>query len=145
MRLVPTESLHVTLVFVGSCPEDEIGAIGDVVMGEARPLDPLAVSTAAWLPARRPGVLVADLIEDGSRLADLQDDLAAALAPWHEPEQRAFRPHVTVARVRRGQSLARRDVPDPPRLIFDPVALLLHRSFPGPGGSRYEAAARVSL
>lgn len=145
VRLVSTEALHVTLVFLGAQPESELEAIGQAVASEARPLDPLAVSAAAWLPPRRPGVLVADLVEDGDRLSELQAGLTAALAPWHEPEDRGYRPHVTVARVRRGQRIAVRDVPAPPRLIFDAAALVFYRSLATPEGSRYEAVARTRL
>ena len=55
---------------------------------------------------------------------------------------RAFRPHVTVARVRRGERIAPRTVPAPPRLRFAAEALVLYRSQPG---SRYEPVARVAL
>lgn len=145
VRLVSTDALHVTLVFLGSQPAEDVEELGEVVTAAARRLDPLAVRGAAWLPPRRPGVLVVDLIEDGERLAGLQAGLAEALGPWREPEARAFRPHVTVARVRRGQTLARREVPEPPRLIFDPVAVVLYRSRPGRDGSVYEAVARAAL
>lgn len=145
IRLVSPESLHVTLVFLGSQEESQADAIAEAVVAQARPLDPLAVLEAAWLPPRRPGVLVADLVEDGTRLADLQAGLAAALAPWHEPEQRAFRPHVTVARVRRGERIAAREVAAPPRLIFNAVALVLYRSHTGREGARYEPLARAPV
>lgn len=148
VRLVSTDALHVTLVFLGAQPVSDVEAIGDAVVGAVGPvgpLDPLAVAQAAWLPARRPGVLVADLIEDGDRLAGLQADLAEALAPWRAPERRGYRPHVTVARVRRGERIAQRDVPAPPHLIFDAAAVVLYRSFSEPGGSRYEPLARAPL
>ncbi|MFL5843898.1 MAG: RNA 2',3'-cyclic phosphodiesterase [Solirubrobacteraceae bacterium] len=144
-RLVSTDALHLTLVFLGAQQERDVESIGRAVVGEARRLDPLAVSGAAWLPPRRPGVLVADVSEDGDRLAALQADLADLLSPWHEPEERPFRPHVTVARVRHGQRIAQREVPAPPRLTFDATALVLYRSHPGPQGSRYEAVARIEL
>lgn len=139
------EALHVTLVFLGSQTEADVEDIAQAVVEQARPLDPLAVLRAAWLPPRRPGVLVCDLIEDGSRLFDMHAGLVEALAPWHEPEERTFRPHVTVARVRRGERVAVREVAEPPRLIFDAAALVLYRSHTGPGGSRYEALARAPL
>lgn len=144
VRLVSTEALHVTLVFLGAQEASDVEELGERVTAAARPLDPLAVRGAAWLPPRRPGVLVADLLEDGTRLADLQAGLAEALAPWREPEARAFYPHVTVARVRRGERLARPEVPEPPRLIFDPPALVLYRSLGGPG-ARYHPLARAPL
>lgn len=134
-----------TLVFLGTQEKRDVDDIADAVSGKARPLDPLGVAEAAWLPPRKPGVLVADLIEDGSLLADMQADLVEALSPWHEPEERTFRPHVTVARVRRGQRIAAREVAAPPRLIFEPVAVVLYRSHTGRDGSRYEALARAPV
>src|SRR5205085_2095718 len=82
VRLMSPDSLHVTLVFLGSHEEDEVDAIAQVVTDAARPLDPLAVKAAAWLPPRSPGVLVADVIEDGTRMAELQAELAHGLARW---------------------------------------------------------------
>lgn len=139
VRLVPTESLHVTLVFLGA--QDDVEAIGAAVASSAGPVGPLAISEAAWLPPRRPGVLVADLRSESS-LTALHERVVAALAPWHEPEERAFRPHVTVARVRSGERIAARSVPEPPRLRFAAAALVLYRSHPG---SRYEPVVRVAL
>ena len=145
VRLVSTDALHLTLVFLGSQDEEDADEIGSVVCDAARRLPSLAISDAAWLPARRPGVLVADVVEDHEDLGDLQSDLAEGLSAWHEPETRAFRPHITVARVRRGQKIALREVPAPPRLIFDPTAIVLYRSHTGPQGARYEALASAPL
>jgi 2'-5' RNA ligase len=144
IRLVAGEAMHVTLVFLGERAPGEVSEIAATVVGAARPLDPLRIAGAAWLPPQRPGVLVADL-EAAAGLMALQAALVDALAPWHEPERRGFRPHVTVARVRRNVSLARRDVPAPPALRFSPTALVLYRSHLGPGGSSYEAVASAPL
>lgn len=145
LRTVGPEALHVTLVFLGAHPAAEAAAIGRAVLGAARPLDALTVDGAAWLPSGRPGVLVADLSEPAGRLAALQAGLTAALTPWREPEVRPFRPHVTVARVRRGARITRREVPAPPAVRFAAEALALFGSVSEPGGSRYEALARVAL
>jgi RNA 2',3'-cyclic 3'-phosphodiesterase len=145
VRLVSTDALHVTLVFLGSQAEFELEDIGRAVIGEARPIGPLAVTDAAWLPPRTPRVLVADLIEEADRLARLQADLVEALSAWHEPEERAFRPHVTVARMRRGERVSLREVPAPPRLVFEAAALVLYRSYASRDGSIYEPVARIAL
>lgn len=144
VRLVAVDSLHVTLVFLGSVEETEAPAIGEAVVGAARPLGEMLVGGAAWLPQRRPGVLVADL-EAPAALAALHGDLVAALAPWHEPETRPLRPHVTVARVRRGRRIRVGDVPAPPSLRFAASALVLYRSHASPGGSTYEALASAPV
>ena len=63
-----------------------------------------------------------------------------------QPEERAFLPHVTVARVRRGSRPLRRGLPAPPALpAFHWPSLTLYRSQLAPGGARYEALARVDL
>jgi 2'-5' RNA ligase len=144
VRLVPSESLHVTLVFLGSVDDDAAPAVGAAVVSAARPVGELRVTGAAWLPPRRPGVLVADLAAEPS-LSALHAAVVSALAPWHEPEPRPFRPHVTVARVRHHERIRARDVVGPPALSFAPAALVLYRSHMGPGGSTYEAIARAAL
>lgn len=145
VRPVSPAALHVTLVFLGTQPAEDAAAIGEAVLAQARPLAPLTVRGAAWLPARRPRVLVVDLFEDGDALSGLQRAVAAALSARHEPEARPFRPHVTVARVRRGARPAQRDVLAPPRLIFDVPALVLYRSLLRTGGASYEPVARTLL
>jgi 2'-5' RNA ligase len=89
-------------------------------------------------------VLVADLDAPDELLA-LHADLVVALRAWHEPEARRLRPHVTLARVRRGARLRKTAVAAPPGLTFAAPALVLYRSHPGGGGARYEAVARAGL
>ena len=144
VRPVAAESLHVTLVFLGSVDDTQTEAIAGAVVRAARPLPELAVTGAAWLPPRRPGVLVADLSLPDELVA-LHGSLVSALAPWHEPEARPFRPHVTVARVRRHERLREHDLVGPPELRFAARELVLWRSFAGPGGSRYEALASAPV
>lgn len=142
LRPVPVQNLHVTLVFLGAQPPEAVEAIGEAVVAAARAVGALAVTAGAWLPPRRPGVLVADLEGD---VAALQGAVVAALRPWHEPEQRPFRPHVTVARVRRGQRPRAMEVPPPPAVRFAPVALVLYQSVLGRGGAVYEALASAPV
>jgi 2'-5' RNA ligase len=144
VRLLPAESLHVTLVFLGGQEESHVEAISAAVVSAARPLPPLTVTGAAWLPPRRPGVLVADLsLPD--ELTALHRELVAALAPWHEPDTRPYRPHVTVGRVRRQQRISARDVLEPPALEFSAPELVLWRSLAEPGGSRYDPLASAPV
>jgi 2'-5' RNA ligase len=141
LRVLPSESLHVTLVFLGWRPAEAVEPIALAVTEVGRALPELEVTGAAWLPPRRPGVLVADLAPEPTVMS-LQADLVAALGAFHEPEARSFRPHVTVARVRRGARLGGDDIPSPPELRFRPVGVVLYRSHLGRGGAVYEAIAR---
>jgi 2'-5' RNA ligase len=144
LRLVGEENLHVTLVFLGWQDAEVVDAIAAAVVGAARPIGELEVTGGAWLPPRRPGVLVADTTAPDELLA-LQRDLAGALSAFHESETRPFRPHVTVARVRRGERVRRRELPPPPPLHLTPEALVLYRSHLGRGGAAYEALASTPL
>ena len=104
LRRVPAASLHVTLAFLGERPDAEADALGAAVAGAASPVGGLRVGAPAWLPPRRPGVLAVDLVDGDGACARLQAAVATALADLgaFRPERRPFRPHVTVARVRRG-------------------------------------------
>jgi 2'-5' RNA ligase len=147
LRPVRTEALHVTLVFLGHRPEDEVEAIGEAVVAAAAPVGELAVGEPAWLPPRRPRVLVADLEDPSGACAALQARVAEALVrvAGHEPEVRPFRPHVTVARVRAHERVRPVELEPPAPLRFRPAALVLYRSRLERGGARYEPVARVAL
>ncbi|HEX8157571.1 MAG TPA: RNA 2',3'-cyclic phosphodiesterase [Solirubrobacteraceae bacterium] len=146
VRRVPAQNLHVTLAFLGMCTAADGAGAGAVLDDVARPVGALRTAGALWLPPRRPGVL-AIALEHEAALAELQRDLSVALADaiGFEPERRAFAPHITVGRVRRGTAVRTRDPLQPPALAFPARALTLYRSHTGPAGARYEALARAAL
>src|SRR4051812_27531437 len=76
VRLLAADALHITLVFLGSVDDAEVDAAGAALLACAREVRDLSVIGAAWLPPRRPGVLVADLTLPDA-LAALQRDAAA--------------------------------------------------------------------
>jgi RNA 2',3'-cyclic 3'-phosphodiesterase len=149
LRLVDTEMLHVTLVFLGWREVGEAERIGDLALAEAEAaaVPALAVEGAAWLPPRRPRVLAVDLADGGGALAALQSRVSASLtrSAGFEPERRAFRPHVTVARVRKEARVRAGDLPVPPALEFPGDALTLYRSRLTRTGAVYEPLARAAL
>lgn len=146
LRPLSDEALHATLAFLGHRDPDDIPLAAAAVRVGPAPAPPLALGEPLWLAPRRPHVLTVALDDLDGALAELRaqlvDRLAGAL-DW-EPERRAFRPHVTVARVRRG-GRPRRRLPDPPRATFAGEAVTLFRSHLGGGPARYEALERVEL
>jgi 2'-5' RNA ligase len=147
LRVLPPESLHVTLAFLGERPEEEAEPIAAALRAVAAPVGALALAEPAWLPPRRPGVLAVDLHDGDGACAGLQRVVADALVALgvFTPEKRAFRPHVTVARVRKG---ARVDTSVPGIRdvgTFAASALTLYRSRLGPKGARYDALRRIPL
>jgi 2'-5' RNA ligase len=147
LRPVGGAALHVTLCFLGWQDEDRSKAIGAAAVACATPVGELAMGAALWLPRRRPRVLTVAVDDPAARLAAVQGCVVAAMveAAGHEPERRPFLPHVTVARVRRGATPPRGDLPEPPALRFAPAALTLYRSHLRSDGARYEALASAPL
>jgi RNA 2',3'-cyclic 3'-phosphodiesterase len=148
LRPVALDALHLTLAFLGHRALDEIDPAREAVRGVQSAAPSLTLGEPLWLAPRRPHVLTVALQDGGGVLAALQaqvvERLAAAL-PW-EPERRRFRPHATVARVRRGWRPRTRDLPAAPHASFAAEAVVLFRShLGGRGPARYEALERVEL
>ena len=148
LRAIPAERLHLTLVFLGSRPDSEAKEIGDLVTACADGPVEVALGDALWLSPRRPHVLTVVVEDTTGRLDELQQRVSKALqdGAGHEPEGRRYRPHATVARVRRGAKVRPGDValPRVPRASFPLETLTLYQSHPG-SAPRYEALARAVL
>jgi RNA 2',3'-cyclic 3'-phosphodiesterase len=155
LRPLPVESLHVTLVFLGYRPEKEIGGIAEVVesLGGAAP--GIELGDPVPRPARgRPRLYALPIDSPGA--VSLQEELERGLVAerLHEPEKRAFWPHLTVARVRpEGRGSKRpRPVERPPAALpqelLQPVRAVrvaLYRSELKPQGAQYTPLAQVKL
>jgi 2'-5' RNA ligase len=146
LRPVGEEAIHLTLAFLGHRPEGEIDPARAAVRAVQAVTPGLALGEPLWLAPRRPHVLTVALEDGDGRLATLRTDvvdrLAAAL-DW-EPEGRLFRPHVTVARVRRGARPRIRNLPEAPEATFAGDAVVLYRSYLGSGPARYEVLERAA-
>ena len=101
LKPVRPESLHVTLVFLGHREAAEVEAIADVVRETESEMVLSKLEDPIPMPGRRRASMFA-LPAPSPATGDLQRDLVARLAEegLHEPEERDFWPHVTVARVR---------------------------------------------
>jgi 2'-5' RNA ligase len=147
LRAVRDDALHVTLAFLGHRALDDIDPAREAVREVAAPVPDLALGDALWLAPRRPHVLTVEVADATGALLALQERVVAALveAVGYEPARRRFRPHVTVARVRRGAAPRQRGLPDAPSASFAGESVTLYRSWLGGGPARYEALERVPL
>jgi 2'-5' RNA ligase len=147
-RAVSPASLHLTLAFLGSRPPGDVAAIARVLDAEAdSPAPRLSLRGALLLPPRRPRVLAVELEDAGGTLAALQQRVSDGLqdAGVYTPEKRAFRAHITVARLR-----PRARAAPAPALDLDPAPfaadrLTLYRSQLHPKGARYTAVSGAML
>jgi RNA 2',3'-cyclic 3'-phosphodiesterase len=123
-RWARIEGLHVTLKFIGEIPAEKVGAIVSALKDVtfAKPIA-LTFRGLGFFPnERRPRVLWAG-IDAGPELAALAASVEAALIPTGVPrEDRAFSPHLTLARF------------DSPR-GFDRLHAMIHPAGPFAFGS----------
>ena len=147
LRPVSAAALHLTLVFIGGRPESDVGSLSELMRGCAAPVKDLVLGGALWLPPRRPRVLAVEVRDTIRALTALQARLAEVLETdaGAAREERPFRPHVTVARVRSGAKVQPLELSAPRPLAFDGAALTLYRSRTAPTGAVYEALSRVEL
>jgi 2'-5' RNA ligase len=148
-RLVAADALHVTLAFLGDREESDVDRIAGATLDAAAglPAPFLKPVELVGLPPRRPRVLAVDIEDRSGRAVAVQSAVERALVSegLHSAERRAFRPHVTVARVRRAERAPTGRFPDPPATGFTAAEVVLYRSDLGPDGARYTALARGSL
>ena len=150
LRLLPRDSLHVTLCFLGERPASDHAAISAVLTAAVAASGPvsLGLGHGVWLPPGRGRVLALELTDSSGALAALQTAIADPLreAGVYRPEWRRFLPHVSVARVRgTGAGGERRRLPDVGGEVFLATAAVLYQSRLGAGGARYEALATAVL
>ena len=154
LRVPPPENLHVTLAFLGEIDPAQVQLAADAVRASAVGV---AGWTVAWGKAgafpslARPKVLwlgLADETEARALQGQLSGELVSRGLP---PEERPFRPHLTLARVRSGLSreveealkaeLAALRLP-PPALVR---GLVLYQSKGRQGSPEYVELASADL
>jgi 2'-5' RNA ligase len=155
LRVVPRESLHITLAFLGYLPEKEIGRLAQIVAGLKAPAPRIELGNPVAKPSRKRPQLFALPAESPGAVA-LQSELEEKLVAkrLYKPEKRPFWPHVTVARVRSAGRGAKRpqriskQPGSPPQALLQPVncrRVALYRSELKPQGARYTPLAQVEL
>jgi 2'-5' RNA ligase len=126
---------HVTLHFLGQADETAAAAALATVEGE---VTPVALGPSVELLGRHVVVLPAD------GLARQAASVTAAFAGiGRPPEERPFRGHLTLARVRRGSRFRPRRAPFEDRFVAEELVLMRSRTLAE--GARYEPVAARTL
>jgi 2'-5' RNA ligase len=148
LRAVAQDTMHLTLAFLGHRALDDVDPAAAAVAGVRAPAPRLELAGALWLAPRRPHVLTVAVGDPDGALAALHAAVLARLTealPAWTPEQRPLRPHVTVARVRRGARPRTAGLPEVPRAAWSAGAVVLFRSHLGGGPARHAPLARAEL
>jgi 2'-5' RNA ligase len=106
VRWVRPANIHLTVVFMGDVDPDRLAAVEAAVGPVCRVQSPFGVAlkgTGVFPNRRRPNVVWIGLTGDVEEMPRFRDALQDQLAPFGiQKETRAFKPHLTLGRFRRG-------------------------------------------
>ncbi len=139
-RVVPPENIHLTLLFLGNTEPERERCLLEMAEGiEGAPVSPLFEHIGSW---RRSQVMWSAPDITPALLLELVGELKkGAIVCGLSPEQRPYRPHITLARrVRR-----RVQIGSHPPIEWRAKDFQLLASIPVDGGVRYEIRGRWLL
>lgn len=152
-KWVAPEKVHLTLAFIGDMPADMVQRVGDAidrVAAACRPFEYAVRGTGFFGTAAAPRVVWAG-VETGDGLQPLAAGICAALRDLNiRVEDRPFKPHLTIARLRfaRGAQLLMTELAKVRDFDFGRVAVdssVLVKSTLLPAGPVYEVLRRSPL
>jgi 2'-5' RNA ligase len=101
LSLVNPSIIHLTLKFIGEVPEQKVEQVKAALSAVSFPSFDLKVGCISANSPRQPRVVWCGITDDG-KTALLHDRVEEALAPLGIPrDTRPYRPHATIARVKR--------------------------------------------
>ncbi|NSW84799.1 MAG: RNA 2',3'-cyclic phosphodiesterase [Syntrophobacteraceae bacterium] len=151
---VKPERIHLTLKFLGEVPPEQIAEIQAAIQLVASSTDRFRVKPAgcgAFPTMKQMRVVWVGLTGDARALEDLQKKVEAAMVPLgFEAEDRPFKPHLTLGRVKGRQRLqvlqemlmAHREFEAE---AFDVAELVLYKSELRPDGAVYTPLYRAAF
>jgi 2'-5' RNA ligase len=147
LRWMPPEMWHVTLQFLGNASAQQYECLAASLRGISSP--PFAIQLGEPGFFERAGIFHVR-VEPSPELLSIQRRVVAATSKCgFVAEDRAYSPHITLARNRgHGAGIRRlkaRVGAGPKFSSFTAHEFLLYESFPGSSGSRYEVRARFGL
>ncbi|MGA9585455.1 MAG: RNA 2',3'-cyclic phosphodiesterase [Terracidiphilus sp.] len=149
LRWGSSESWHITLQFLGETSEEKARCVADRLRDVRSPAVPVQLDGTGFF--ERAGVFFAGVSVSPEMLGLEKLVLAATAHCGVAAENRPFRPHVTLARIKSDHRMnalrhlkqrVSRDVTFP---AFLATEFLLYEAFLGAGGSRYEVRDRFPL
>ena len=154
VRWVNPNGIHLTLKFLGNIHPAQVDEIAETAAREVENEPPLTLRPSglgAFPSRRKPRVIWVGMEGEVQRLTRIQARVENALEPLgFVREKRAFRPHLTIGRVkdrRRLQSLidAMAELKIPEFDSFDVTEIILYKSDLRPTGAIYTKLHRMPL
>lgn len=149
LRWVGHEQLHLTLRFIGEVERPLANDIAVALSAIRFPAFELRIAGVGRFE-RKSGGAVWAAVEPRQPVAELASKIdRACIRTGLEPEHRAFHPHITLARYKRGSAIAARDLErrhsDLASVPFAADRFILYESHLSRHGAHYEEAAVFPL
>lgn len=149
-RWVRKEQYHITLKFLGDVTPPQVESVGAAVRQIASewsgPIQLGVEGIGAFPNVKRARIVWAGLVGDIQGLAGLQRRVEDALATeGFEREERAFRPHITLARIKVPQPLPRFEGPSRSFGRWTAQCIQVMESVLHPEGARYSVRVEAPL
>jgi 2'-5' RNA ligase len=150
-RWTTPDQWHLTLQFLGSVPDDAVDDVARALesVSIVRPFPVRLGGGGAFPKASRARVIWLGVHGGGDALAELAGTVGRALsAIGAEPEDRAYQPHLTLARLRAPGDVTPAVAAlgeDPVGPAFTVVETVLYESRTRRTGAVYEPVARIEL
>jgi len=147
-RRAPREQWHITVQFLGD--DADVDAVAAVLAGLRTPQGVVRLSPPGPLGnPKRSTVFAMFLVAGGVWLRMLADEVAERVRPLgHEPEDRPFVPHLTIARYRRATNMKAPVAAAGPEPVGEPWTVteaLLYESRRGRGPAEHVVRGRFPL
>ena len=151
---VARENLHVTMNFLGDVPDEILHEVCNLAAAAASEIEPFEFhvqGVACVPPAGQPRMFWAMIDDPTGRMLRLRRALDAALDGLGlRQEDRSFKPHVTLARIKfskhpRGLRAGAKDLADQEFGVQHAEELVAYASRLGSGGPTYLPLARAKL
>jgi 2'-5' RNA ligase len=148
-KWVQPEDMHITLRFAGDIDGRTADDLADLLADVSVPPFTVSIAGCGAFGGRDPHVLWAGVTASGDLDALYRANERAARAAGLEPDPRDFRPHVTLARMRRArQAEVARFLTENGELRLEPFRVtrfVLLSARPGSGGGPYAVEAEYPL
>jgi RNA 2',3'-cyclic 3'-phosphodiesterase len=156
LRIVAPDALHITLVFLGYQAEKDVKAIAKAAFDKdfQAPAVELVAEPVGIPRGKRPRLIALGANSEDTVTLQRRVEERLVEGGFHEPEKRAFWPHLTVARVRSEAPGSRKPalittqphpLPEHMFRFFRPTRLVLFKSHLRRSGAEYEAMAELEL
>ena len=156
VKWVEPQNMHLTLQFLGEVPQTDVHEVCLAVQRAVVGCVPFAMSllgAGAFPHAGRPSTIWIGVDQGAQQLKTIQRRIQQALKPLgFPPERRAYHPHLTIGRIRRGrvsggsllaQVLRDQQSFDAGRSTVDQV--IVYASYLEHTGPSYQAMSRIGL